>query len=490
MNHCLTFSCHWSTIYFSFATAIAATAVAATGVANMKFYGRNEEIKRLHKEFEKTELHSTIIVLTGRRRIGKTRLIFEAHKDKPSLYFFVGKKKIADLLKEWTTEMAAKIGGVHGEFKDFSQFLDFLFHRAKEEKITVFFDEVQNFLSVYPGAFSDLQKYFDINRETSSLLLIFAGSSYSMLEKIFTGGAEPLFGRASEFIRLSYLPIHTQKEILKDGGLYSGENLLHMFSVFDGVPRFYEEMLETGEKSFKGALHDLIVSKEFLWDEGINMMREEFGKDYAIYHSILAAIAVGKRSRNEIEQAMNGSAGGYLKNLEDIYRMIRREKPVLSRTARGGVQRYYPADHFFEFWFRFMSRFQALREINRKDTAFEKIWGLLPEYEGYKFEALVKRIFIEMNPFDIEFTVVGRHWDRTGENEIDLVFLEEDSRTAFVVEAKRNLKKCLKKEEKIKLYTKVGTIRALQPYDVHYFFAGIEDGEIVIVDEKDHKFVL
>ena len=55
--------------------------------------------------------------------------------------------------------------------------------------------------------------------------------------------------------------------------------------------------------------------------------------------------------------------------------------------------RYYLGDNFYEFWFRFMSRFQALREINQKERAFEKIWQLLPDYEGFKLEALIKRIF-------------------------------------------------------------------------------------------------
>ena len=328
----------------------------------MKFYDRERELTCIKKEFTKLKNHSSVLVLSGRRRIGKTRLVFEAHKERPFLYFFVGKKNMPDLLEEWTEEINTKIGKVHGEFKNFSQLIDYLFHISKsdQKEITVFFDEVQNFLSINPSAFSDLQKYFDIHRESSSLLLIFAGSSYSLIEKIFTGAKEPLFGRATEFIRLSYLPIDVQKEMLKDFGMYSGENLLHAFSIFDGIPRFYEEILETGEKDFKKALEELIVEKEFLWEEGLNMMREEFGKDYSIYHSILLSIALGKRTRNEIELALNGSSGGYLHNLENIYRLIKKEKPIFNRKAKGGVVRYYLADNFYEFWFRFMSRYQAL----------------------------------------------------------------------------------------------------------------------------------
>lgn len=458
----------------------------------MKFYDRERELTRIKKEFTKLKNHSSVLVLAGRRRIGKTRLIFEAHNEKTFLYFFVGKKNMPDLLEEWTEEINSKIGKIHGEFKNFSQLMDYLFHISKsgQKEMTVFFDEVQNFLSINPSAFSDLQKYYDIHRESSSLLLIFAGSSYSLIEKIFTGAKEPLFGRATEFIRLSYLPIDIQKDMLKDFGMYSGENLLHAFSIFDGIPRFYEEILETGEKDFKKALKELIVEKEFLWEEGLNMMREEFGKDYSIYHSILLSIALGKRTRNEIELALNGSSGGYLHNLENIYRLIKKEKPIFSRKAKSGVVRYYLADNFYEFWFRFMSRFQALREINQKERAFEKIWEMLPEYEGFKLEALIKRIFIELNPFDLEFNQVGRHWDRKGENEIDLILMDDDSGNAYVVEVKRSLAKSLKKDEKIKLYTKAASVIPLANYDVHYLYAGIDDQDIVIVDENNKRFVL
>lgn len=456
----------------------------------MKFYDRRKEIKRIRNLYDKTSNHSSIIVLTGRRRIGKTRLVLESFKEKNFLYFFVGKKKIPQLLQEWTDEINSKLEPLHAEFTSFTKFVEYLFHKSKEKTLTIFFDEVQNFLSIYPAAFSDLQKHFDLHRESSSLLLIFAGSSYSMVEKIFTGSKEPLFGRASEFMELSYLPISTQKEILEDHNLYSGENLLHTFSIFDGIPRFYEELVEIETGSFKKRLKKMIVEKEFIWDEGLNMMREEFGKDYSIYHSILSSIALGKRSRNEIEQAIGGAAGGYLQNLENIYRLIKREKPLFAKSPKSAVQRYYFKDNFFEFWFRFISRYQSLREIERKDKAFEKIWQALPEYEGTKLEKMIRRIFIEANPFDLDFTMIGRYWDRKGENEIDLILLDEDAGKAFLVEVKRNLAKALKKEEKIKFYNKVSQVTQLENFEKHYLYAGIDGTDIFIVDEKEKVFKL
>ena len=456
----------------------------------MRFYGRERELDRIKREFSKLKNRSSAVVLVGRRRIGKTRLVFESQKQTGFLYFFVGKKSMRDLLVEWSEEIRSHLGDVFGEFTDFGQMLAYLFHKAKEREIIVFFDEVQNLLSVNPGAFSDLQKHFDINRESSSLGLIFAGSSYSMIEKIFSGAKEPLFGRATEFIRLGYLPVEVQKQILEDHGMYSAGNLLHCFSIFDGIPRFYEEIVETGTNDFKEALKNLMVEKEFLWEEGMNMMREEFGKDYSVYHSILSAIAAGKRTRNDIAQAANTSPGGYLQNLEKIYNLINKEKPVFSRTAKSGVQRYYLTDNFYEFWFRVISRFWALREINQKERAFDRVWESLPAFEGYKLETLIRRMIIERNPFELTFDRIGRHWDRTGENELDLVLVDDENRLAHVVEVKRNLSKAAKASEIRKLYGKIAAVPAFGDYEVTCYTAGLEENQIVIQNETGDRFVL
>ena len=67
--------------------------------------------------------------------------------------------------------------------------------------------------------------------------------------------------------------------------------------------------------------------------------------------------------------------------------------------------------------------------------------------------------------------------------------IDEDSGTAYLVEVKRNLNKALK-EEKMKFYRKAAAIPLLKDYSIHYLYAGIDNGDIVILGEKDNKFVL
>jgi len=105
-------------------------------------------------------------------------------------------------------------------------------------------------------------------------------------------------------------------EILKENGLGLGQNLLHLYSIFDGTPKYIEELIDIGEGDFKKSIKTLINERDFLWDEGENLLKEEFGKEYSSYFSLLSAISKGRRKLNEIEQyAGIKDAGSYL-NLE------------------------------------------------------------------------------------------------------------------------------------------------------------------------------
>lgn len=195
-------------------------------------------------------------------------------------------------------------------------------------------------------------------------------------------------------------------------------------------------------------------------------MKEEFGKEYSSYYSILSAISRGKRRKNEIEQfAGIKDVGAYLKNLEEIYGMIERRLPVTSKTSRTRNGRYYISDNFLDFWFRFIEARRALKEIHRLDTAVEQIWTQLPEYEGRKLEDMFIREMIESNPLNIDFTRAGKYWDRKGTVDIDAVFMDENRRKVYLFEVKTNKRKIGKKQLS-DLNSKGGAVPEFRGFDI------------------------
>ncbi len=456
----------------------------------MKFYDRVTEIERV-EEFVKItgKKGSRILVITGRRRIGKTRLAIESLKNTNHLYFFTKKKRIPQLIEEWSQEIKRNLGNIfYGKFDTLEEFLLFLMEYSRNNPITYIFDEIQNLLFSDPSAFGTFQKIYDLNKETSNALLVFLGSSMSLMNKIFKNQKEPLFGRASDIMLLSYLPVAAQEQILKDHGLFSGENLLHLYSVFGGIPKYIEELVDIEADSFKDAFKRLFTTRDFFWEEGENLLKEEFGKEYSSYYSILSAVSRGRRRMNEIEQYSGiKDAGPYLKNLENIYNLTERRLPVTSKSSKERNNRYFIKDNFLAFWFRFIEPRKNLKELKQEDLAFEDIWTQLPVFEGRKLEDMLTRQIVEENPLNMRFSKAGKYWDRKGEVEIDALFIDEAGKQVYLFEVKRNKGKINRKQME-ELRNKALGIPELNGFDIHMGKAYIEPSGLKMeLDKKDDK---
>jgi AAA+ ATPase superfamily predicted ATPase len=448
----------------------------------MKFYDRVNELKRVGEFREIVESKgSRVLVITGRRRIGKTRLAIESSRSANHLYFFTKKKRINEIITEWSEEVKKKFGDIfYGNFPNIEEFFKFLMDFSAKNPLVIIFDEVQNLLLSDSSAFGTFQKVYDLYKEKSHALLIFLGSSFSLMNKIFKNAKEPLFGRASDIMTISYLPLKAQEEILKDANLFSGENLLHLFSIFDGIPKYIEELVDIGHKEFKENLKFLLTEREFLWDEGENLLKEEFGKEYSSYYSIMSAISKSRRKLNDIEQFTGiKDAGVYLKNLEETYNMISRRLPVTARSVKERDGRYYMRDNFLDFWFRFVEARRNLKEIDRAEEAFVEIWEQLPVYEGRKLEDMAIRKMIEENPLEIHFTRAGKYWDRKGTVDIDAVFIDDREHKVYLFEVKINRQK-IRRQQLEDLKVKAAAIPELKGYEIILGISYIDDSGLKI----------
>lgn len=416
----------------------------------MKFYNREEELKRLQDTYKNLKNSSQLIVLTGRRRIGKTRLVLTSLKERKYLYFFVEKKNMANLLESFCEEIREKLNlSIVGKLSNFDELIKILFEYAKKEGLIVVFDEVSNFRFIDTSVFSTLQKYWDTNKETSRICLVFIGSMFTMMKKIFFDSRESLFGRATLRINLLPLPSLAQKDILSDLGIFSYPNLLHFYSILGGMPKYLEliEDLNLAGKSFDRIMDALFFNRDaMLKDEGRLILIEEFGKKYPLYFSILQAIASGKTRRNEIADACGVSAdsiGPYLYELEDYYELIERKTPIFTIKQKSKMSFYRICDHFFRFWFRYIYRYSHFYEIEAYDRLKALVKQDLATFEGLSFEELIREILIELNKkgkFKIAFSRIGSFWSRRGD-EIDIVCVDEKRYQIFFGECKLSLDK-------------------------------------------------
>lgn len=218
----------------TFVTAVTVMAVTLI-LRAIKFYNREAEMAAMRK-FEKLSAQSAqMIVVTGRRRIGKTTLIKRAFTSLPLVYFFVGKKSEALLCEELVEIVKDVLGEDLGNFTSFKRLFSAIMSISKRRNFTLVFDEFQNFKEANSGIFSDIQDVWDSNKEDSRINLVICGSVYSKMKKIFDDKDEPLFGRATARFRIKPFTTETLKTILQDHYPdYEADDLLALYMVTGG----------------------------------------------------------------------------------------------------------------------------------------------------------------------------------------------------------------------------------------------------------------
>lgn len=406
----------------------------------MKFYDRTLEIEEL-KRIQKLAFdgYSRMTVITGRRRIGKTSLALEATGDVyPTVYLFVSRKSESTLCEEFAGLITATLDNyIPAEIKSFRSLFQMLMEIAKTRRFNLIVDEFQEFANINASIYSDVQNLWDQYRKLTNMNLILMGSVFSMMHKIFEGYKEPLFGRADNTIRLSGFGTDTMKEIMHDfRPHYSNDELLALYSVTGGVPKYVELLCENTDLSISGMWRYVIRDNSPFTDEGKNILIEEFGKDYGIYFSVLSCIASGINSQAEIEAALNGiSVGGQLRRLIDDYSLISRHRPILAKERSQSV-RYELNDNFLKFWFRYFDKNQSIVEIKN----FELLRNLVErDYTTFSGKMLEKYFRLKMME-SRQFAAIGSWWERkkgVEANEIDIVAIKADGNNALIAEVKR-----------------------------------------------------
>ena len=407
----------------------------------MKFYNRNKELHKLQSLREASfNDHSRLTVVTGRRRIGKTSLIIHDTGTMPMLYFFVGRKNEAALCAGFCREIEAKLGLQTPKMSTFEEVFVYLLQIGRTQKFTLIIDEFQEFANINPSIYSDLQNHWDQMRLTTHINLIVSGSIYSMMNKIFQDGKEPLFGRADAYIRLTPFSTDVVKEILNDyNPNYCNDDLLALYTVTGGVAKYIELLMDNGATTVDKIIEAVCDLDSPMRDEGRNILIEEFGKNYGTYFSILDAISSGRNTQAEIEAALgNKSLGGQLAKLEDTFEVIAKMRPIFAKPGSQTV-RYYIKDQFFDFWFRYFEGNRQLIEMGLSDALKRKIKADYTTYSGKVLEKYFKQKLRESG----EYREIGSYWEsKPGkeQREVDIVAIGIDKKHALVAEVKRQSK--------------------------------------------------
>lgn len=395
----------------------------------MKFYDREAELEALHKAC--STKGSEMIVVSGRRRIGKSRLIDEFLKNKDHAKILIVPKEeklVADDFAEALSD------GYTPTFSNVENALEYFFNNFKKRILYV--DEFPNLLDVDSSIPYAFQRVWEKYKENTSKILIFSGSYVSMMNRIFTRQKAPLFNRAGYHIVLWPLSLKVIWEIQTDLGVEATEKISN-YCILGGIPYYYE-LLQKRDK--RDVVNDLFFDVAApLKEEGQNILRQEFGTAYKKYFSIIEAIGAGVVSGSDIANRLGvaqTTLSKYIMSLQRDFQLVERTVPFGQNIQRSKKGVYSIKDNTIAFWF---ANVYGKLEPPQEET--------ISEFISRRFEIFCKDFLAQYLKGKGESVIrTGRWWGQAEvnpkkfeEREIDVIVETETS--LYVGECKWTNKK-------------------------------------------------
>lgn len=384
----------------------------------MKFYDREKELDLIAK--------ANRVAVVGRRRVGKTRLLKEAMPGNYIYLFFYSDAAESFIAEKWTASIRKK--GIY--IPSLNKITDILEYAFRNTDLPVVIDEIQNAVKKFPEFISFLQQLLDEFKQKKAAI---TGSLISVMKKVVEDYKSPVFGRFDFIIKLNELDIKTILEIMTDLG-YSYDEALRYYSVFGGIPKYYEliEMLAPGDFN---EFIDLMFFKypRPLFNEIYVMLKEEIGKEFSNYFGILHSIAERGVTFGAIASAMNmtsSSISKYLDALLKDYELVRRDQPVSKKKKKT---HYLINSNIIDFWLTYC--FSQREELDRGDDeiVYERFLKNFPSFYGIKFESMVIRLLPDfLKKKGIVYRSIGKDWG-TG---YEFDFVVENENKLYIGEIK------------------------------------------------------
>ncbi len=414
----------------------------------MKFIGRKRELQALEHFYDTPE--AGLMILFGRRRVGKTSLLthfMESRQLSGGFYWMATTHNAAYQLRDFSQAIFhydprfSSAPSADFTFPDwesaFGQMADAVAQFSTPQLVVL--DEFTYLVHNDSAITSLLQKLWDHRlSKIANLRLVLTGSLVGMMEREVISYQAPLYGRATSLLRLRPLPYAALLALFPDR---PADERVAIYAATGGVPAYLN--LFTRTETFASALRRecLIPGSIMLGDPAV-ILHEQL-KEPQSYESILSAIANGNHQWNDIAK-MAGipetSLSHYLRILNEL-EITERRDPIFARADNKKGQ-YYLRDHFMQFYYRFLVPHLSKIDRGYVDVAVEQISQDLRSFiGGAVFEELCREWTLAAGltgQLSFEPEVVGSYWQQShGQGvQLDVVAGNQRLKKLLIGEAK------------------------------------------------------
>jgi AAA+ ATPase superfamily predicted ATPase len=321
--------------------------------------------------------------------------------------------------------------------------------------LVVILDEFQYFHRKTLSPFqSFLQAVVDKLRDTDKGGLFVLGSIHTEMTAILEDRNTPLFNRITGKIEVKHLDFATLFEMFAAHDISDPAHQLFLWSLFEGVPKFYRDCFEQGvlvpgEDHRRQTLRHLFFEGSSpLRDEADNWFLREFRGRYDTVLRLLARLGPCSHGQlmDEFRRAGSDSEkqlGGYLNTLIEKYRMVEKRQPIFAKPS-GRKARYAITDNFLISWLGALKANVEAARIMPLEKPLRQADERLVELEGFAFEKMIRGLTVECSRKGVgDFTLsqmVNGYWN-SADIEIDLIAINEDERVIRFGSCKRNAAK-------------------------------------------------
>jgi AAA+ ATPase superfamily predicted ATPase len=360
-----------------------------------RFIGREQELKELRQLFEKNS--ASLVVVTGRRRIGKSCLIQEFAKPY-AFYAFTGtppmpSMTIDEQLFFFSEQFRLQAGLLELKTSSWLELFHLLAQQVKDEgRVVILFDEISWMGSQDPYFLGQLKDAWDLYfSKNPNLILVLCGSVSSWIENNILSGSA-FMGRVSHQLTLEELPLNKCNEFWSESPYTSAYDKLKVLSITGGVPRYLKELnlqLPAEENIQRMCFKkDGMLVKEF-----DHIFTDLFSRRKHSFKRIVEVLASGSKELHEICDELKIKQSGYISECLDILvksGFVRRDYTWSIQTGkRSRLSLFRLSDNYLRFYLKYIDPvLSAIQQNSYKDKPLTSLknWSTIM---GLQFENLV-----------------------------------------------------------------------------------------------------
>ncbi len=428
-----------------------------------KFTDRENELSALDNAYKD---RPGLLVVYGRRRIGKTRLLVEWLKrnQRGVVYYVSHLSSHMENLRGLADRASRQLGDPllsSVTFENMGSLLSVIYRSGGE---VVVLDEFTYWVRGSPRVLSELQEYVDNVLPGTNMLLVLTGSLLGVMERDVLGGGSPLYARASHVLRLRELSFECLKELVQS---LTPVDRVRVYALVGGVP-FYLCQL-AGVRSFREAVEKLIVSPASILAEEKDLILREELRDPHAYNAILSALARGYTRPSSIAVVTGldqSHVRKYLHTLEYL-RIVERVVPLFMKKGW-----YRISDPVIRTWFTLVKPVLELLELEKRKEALNEILRRIDTYTSSVWEQVLMKHLLKKHAAE-GYTKSGPLVHK-GE-EIDIALVNPEEKKVIVGEAKWS-RLTLREAEKIRRATEAKAARLVpEGYMVENVYVGARE---------------